>query len=122
MTRDEIEALFEGLNPGDEIELTFCRRVLESSRTCLSTKEPGGGFRNWWSGELDKWEGAIRVTSRALLPEPPKGSVVLDRSGNAYQRGQYTWEAATIYRCVSWESLNTYYGPVRVVYTPGEVS
>lgn len=122
MTRDEIEALFEGLNPGDEIELTFCRRVLESSRTCLSTKEPGGGFRNWWPGELDKWEGAIRVISRALPPEPPEGSAVMDSDGVVWQRRTGEWLMSGAEGYESWAELHELAGPCHVIYTPEEAS
>ena len=120
MNREEIEKVLAALNPGDEIELTFRRRVIDASSSWVTTKEPGGGSRDWRPGDLWRWQGQINVVSRCL-PEPPVGSVVLDRDGDAYQRGQHTWEGAAKRYCVSWESLKNHYGPVRVIYTPEEV-
>ena len=67
-------------------------------------------------------DGLPKVVSRAIPPEPPRGSVVLDKQGYAYQRGEHTWQAATKYTAVSWESLNQFYAPLSVVYTPEEAS
>lgn len=124
MTREEVEAVMTSVRQGDLVEFTVRGVADIDVEHGLYVKSKANG-RLWLTPQeiADEWQGSIEVISRSPLPpEPPRGSVVLDHSGYAYQRGQYTWEGATIHRSVSWESLNTYYGPVRVVYTPEEAS
>lgn len=52
--------------------------------------------------------------------DPDAGAVVLDKDGDAWQRGSSGWElAGTDEYCLSWNELNDRYGPLtRVVKVP----
>lgn len=60
----------------------------------------------------------IFVTAR---PEPPPGSVVLDREGDAWQRSHGNYFGHRWWHCgqqFTWTELLDKYGPVRVIYDP----
>lgn len=132
MTREECGALLDSLNVGDKVEIGHVVVVHEIDEAKVL---PDGSVQYRWVTLKDFWgvltyvaaedwrpegERFIRVVSRALPPEPPEGSVVLDHSGYAYQRGEHSWEAARIYRNISWKSLNEFYAPIRVIYRPDQ--
>jgi len=53
-------------------------------------------------------------------PEPPVGSVVIDRYGDVWQRRHRSgWTLAWGVICgLTWDNLNKEFGPVRVIWTP----
>lgn len=65
----------------------------------------------------------IEVLPLPLPPEPPVGSVVLDRDGDAWQhtgKDDLPWRGAHVGEC-SWKSLNLSHGPLcRLVPDPAD--
>lgn len=123
-----IEETIASLNPGDYV------RVAVGARG----RHPGFAIQgNCWVDQYQSlWVGnvvlrrdanggfsnavtRIEIVSRALPPEPPVGSVVLDFDGDAWQRNGVGWASPEFRHGVqSWEGLNRDLGRLRVIYTP----
>lgn len=52
--------------------------------------------------------------------QPPKGSVVLDRDGRAWQAGGSAW--SRLGQVLDWDRLNEAHGPLRVIWVAKEES
>ena len=62
---------------------------------------------------------SIEILPPPLPEEPPVGSVVLDRDGDAWQRDGDEWRWRSNRR--SWATLNgAHYGPLRIIHRGGE--
>lgn len=125
MTREEIQTVLEGLNPGDRVELGVVYLVVTVGKSGIVT------FRHNMSGEsvvlkpydLPADPGlSLRVIHRGLPPEPPAGSAIIDRAGFVWQRITMTWWQVGEENCMNWADLNREAGPLRVIYTPEEAS
>lgn len=120
MTREEVEAFFASLNRGDVVELTSRITVDRPGLESVCFNRPYDGVPSYWDLEdVIKYGIDLRVVSRAIPPEPPEGSVVLDRHGGAWQRGAARqWRTAQT--SLHWDHLVQDYGPLRVIYLVSE--
>lgn len=67
------------------------------------------------------FHGDGEMTWEVQRPEPPVGSVILDKNGLAWQRGNVDnevpwWAADAEWDDQSWDSLNDDHGPLTVIY------
>lgn len=110
---------FSDVREGDKVRVEFKDGAMEGTfkgdRTITIAGDPEG--LAWWQFALrDKVQ--VTVLRRALPPEPPKKTVVIDEHGWAWQNtGSGRWGNADGF-ALTWEELNTH-APVRIAYTPG---
>lgn len=117
--------LFAGINDGDKVRVEFKDGAIEG---LLCIRKDGGqcvriiGYDEAFVGNVVPSITRVTVLERALPPEPPKGAIVVDRDGDAWQRSFYhpdgsgLWLPAQGGRYVDWLELCTM-GP-RILWTP----
>jgi len=113
--------LFAYVNNGDYVRVEFKNGAIEG--TVEIDEVAWSGVRNsvtcYSVKHLSAYATKITVLRRALPPEPPTGSVVLDKFGVAWQRGgAVTWFSTEILSVRIWLNLHADRGPLRVIYTP----
>lgn len=112
--------LFANVNEGDYVRVEFKDGAIEGPVTVDSGI--GKGLLNEFAyhpfERLNRYATKVTVLRRALPPEPPTGSVVLDKGGVAWQHaGAGTWFSMGFGQR-SWNKLHAQLGPLRVIYTP----
>ena len=119
--------LFANVNDGDFVRVEFKDGAIEGTVSIgeLGRKSEWRGVRNsvtcYSVTHLAAFATKVTVLRAALPPEPPKGSVVLDKESIAWQHaGAGTWFSTEIMSCRIWPNLHADRGPLRVIYTPEE--
>lgn len=126
-----IEETIASLNPGDYVRVSVGARSrrpgFDIAGSCwvdeyqslwvgsvVLRRDANGGFSNAVTD--------VEIVSRALPPEPPLGSVVLDDYGDAWQHTFYFsklgWRRVADDVNYTWKALNHEYGPLCVIHTP----
>lgn len=109
---------------GDRVRLTTIHTgtVTEINDEGFQLQEESPPSRQGASGDLIRgyFRREIEQTWVVLHPEPPVGSVVIDKMGLAWQRSvdfsAEPWYAAADESDRSWDALNDERGPITVIY------
>jgi len=112
--------LFANVNDGDYVRVEFKDGAIEGtvqrrfgSRRVITSWYPA------LCADISEYATKVTVLRRALPPEPPKDSVVLDRYDRAFQRGSLgTWFSTKVTGGYIWPKLHAELSPLRVIYTP----
>jgi len=115
-----VKDLFANVNNGDYVRVEFKDGAIEG--TVEIDEVAWSGVRNSVTCYSTTHLAAFATKVTVLLPpEPPTGSVVLDKESIAWQHaGAGTWFSTEIMSCRIWPNLHADRGPLRVIYTPEE--